>query len=158
MIQLSARSEVRMRRVLRPINLRSVVFIIVIVLGFGSAFPAAGQAVPVAQNPDGPAGNPTPNHVGRAAGGPHSVRLSWNASVPATKAPRDAVVGYNVYRSTKSHDRNPKRVNSKLCPGTTYVDPDVAAGKTYFYVTRGVNANGVESLPSNEAKVVMPPR
>jgi hypothetical protein len=134
---------------LRLTNLRSVALIIV--LGLGLVPPAAGLAVLSAEiggDADGsPPGSPT------AAVQGHSVKLSWAASVAASKSPRDAVVGYNVYRSTKSHDTNPKRINSKLCPGTAYTDTDVEAGKTYYYVTRGVTANGVESGPSNEIKV-----
>jgi fibronectin type 3 domain-containing protein len=127
------------------IHLRAAV--LVIAVGCGVASWAIGQAASPAAV-DHPA----------AAVHHHSVKLSWAASVPASKSPGDAVVGYNVYRSTTSHDPKPKRINSKLCAGTTYTDTEVEAGKTYFYVTRGVNAKGVESGSSNEIKVVMPSR
>jgi hypothetical protein len=144
----------------RRIKLRSAWLIVVlqfVVLGFAPASRAVRQATSVLDNGHG--SNPSP-----AADRPavvvnkHSVKLSWAASVPASKSARDAVVGYNIYRSTKSHDHNAKRINSAVCVGTTYTDPDAEAGNTYFYVTRGVNAKGVESGPSNEVKVVMPPR
>lgn len=136
---------------LKPINLRSVWLIGV--LGFGVASHDIGQAS--AENGRRPSGTPAPSHPA-AEVYDHSVKLSWGPSTPASKLPRDAVVGYNVYRSTVSHDRNPKQINPKPWPDTTYIDADVEAGKTYFYVTRGVTAKGVESGPSNEVKVVMP--
>lgn len=135
----------------RPINLRSVWLIGV--LGFGVASQAIVQAS--AENGHGPARSPAPDHLAGAVQN-HKVKLTWGVSVPASKSSRDAVVGYNVYRSTATHDRNPKRITSKPCPGTTYTDAEVEAGKTYFYVTRGVTADGVESGPSNEIKVVIP--
>ena len=120
-------------------------------------FRAGGQADSVSNSGHGSAASPAANRPAVVVN-KHSVKLSWAASVPASKSARDAVVGYNVYRSTKSHDRNAKRINSAVCVGTTFTDPDAEAGNTYFYVTRGVNAKGVESGPSNEVKVVMPPR
>lgn len=128
-----------------------------VVLGFAPASRAVGQAVSVPDNGHGSGASPATDHTAVVVN-KHSVKLSWAASVPASKSARDAVVGYNVYRSTKSHDRNAKRINSAVCVGTSYTDPDAEAGNTYFYVTRGVNAKGVESGPSNEVKVVMPPR
>lgn len=140
---------------LRPINLRSVSLIIV--LGFGVVCQALSQTPSLAATAHDSADSPAPDHAAAAVYN-HSVKLSWGPSTPASKLPRDAVIGYNVYRSTTAHDRNPKRINSKLYAGTTYTDTEVEAGKTYFYVTRGVTAQGVESGPSNQAKVVMPPR
>jgi hypothetical protein len=131
-------------------NLGSAV--LVTVLASGLVSPAATQAVSSSKVANAPADGSAPGSPAAAVQG-HSVKLSWAASVPASKLPRDTVVGYNVYRSTKSHDRNPTRINPKLCAGTTYTDTDVKAGTTYFYVTRGVAANGTESGPSNEIKV-----
>jgi len=125
----------------RPIFLQCMSLIAV--AGFG----VASQAIR-------PAGDPAPT----AQVNGHSVKLSWGPSTPASKSPRDAVVGYNVYRSTVSHDPKPTRITSKPWAGTTYTDSEVEAGKTYFYVTRGVTAGGAESAPSNEAKAVMPPQ
>jgi hypothetical protein len=138
----------------RPIIPRIV--LLMIVVGFGAVSPVTGQATPAAEN-----GHASPERPGvhpAATVRNHTVKLSWGASTPASTLPGDAVAGYNVYRSTKAHDRNPKRINSKLCADTTYTDQDVEAGKTYFYVTRSVTAKGVESAPSNQIKVVVPPR
>lgn len=137
---------------LRPIHLRSLWLISI--LGFGIASQAFAQGS--AEKGQGHAVSPGSDRPAVEVYS-HSVKLSWGPSTPATKMARDAVVGYNVYRSTATHDRNPKRINSKPCAGTTYIDNEVEAGKTYFYVTRGVTAKGVESHPSNEVKVVTPP-
>jgi fibronectin type 3 domain-containing protein len=87
----------------------------------------------------------------------HSVTLSWQASVPASKSARDAIIGYIVYRSTKPHDLNATPINTTRVAGTTYVDPNVEAGKTYYYVTRAVSASGALSGASNEAIAAIPP-
>jgi hypothetical protein len=145
------------RGMFRAINLRSGWLAMVMgfaVLGFAPASRAIGQAPSSADSGHASAAS---DHSAVAVN-KHSVKLSWAASLPASKEARDAVVGYNIYRSTKSHDRNAKRINAAVCAGTTYTDPEVEAGKTYFYVTRGVTAKGVESGPSNEIKVVMPAR
>jgi hypothetical protein len=155
MILLSARWGIGIHGMLRLIDLRAAMLLMV--LGLGIASHAIGQAPSVADSGHGSAATPAHDHPAVVVN-KHSVKLSWAASVPASKKAGDAVVGYNVYRSTKSHDRNPKRINATACVGTTYTDPDVEAGKTYFYVTRGVTAKGVESGPSNEVKVVMPPK
>jgi hypothetical protein len=86
----------------------------------------------------------------------HVVRLSWNASRPASKAAPDAIVGYIVYRSTTSHDRAAKPVTSEKVISTTYADSAVESGKTYYYVTRAVSASGKLSGPSTELSVRIP--
>ena len=78
---------------------------------------------------------------------PHSVLLSWNAST-------STVSGYNVYRSTVSGTQYAK-LNSALV-GLAYTDTSVLNGKTYFYVTTAVDANGVESVYSNEVSANIP--
>ncbi len=80
---------------------------------------------------------------------PHSVDLSWNAS----QSP--GVVGYNIYRGSVAGGPYSK-VNSTLNADTTYTDTTVVAGQTYFYVAKAVDANDVESGPSNEAQAVIP--
>jgi hypothetical protein len=39
---------------------------------------------------------------------------------------------------------------------TTFVDANVKAGTTYYYVLRSVDANGVQSPASNETKAIVP--
>jgi hypothetical protein len=88
----------------------------------------------------------------------HKVTLSWNPTVPATNFPRDAIIGYNVYRTTTAgssyDDKN--KLNSTPLLGTKCVDMLVEPGRTYFYVTKAVSASGAVSGPSNEAKAVIP--
>jgi len=87
---------------------------------------------------------------------PHSVTLSWNASLPASKSPHGVILGYIVYRSAKSHDRNALPVNYTRITGTTFSDCSVEAGKTYYYTARAVDTIGRTSLPSNEVRVQIP--
>jgi predicted phage tail protein len=155
MILLSAQPMIRVHRMLRPSNLRSLALVVVLGLGVLGLKVASHASMQAALSADNGHSSPAPDHPA-ATVHYRSVKLSWAASVPVGKLPRDAIVGYNVYRSTKSHDRNSKRINSALCASTSFTDPEVESGKTYFYVTRGVNAKGMESPPSNEAKVVIP--
>jgi hypothetical protein len=94
---------------------------------------------------------------GKAAPGAHTVTLSWNASVPASALPRDAVIGYIVYRSMKPHDTGAPPINIRRLTDTTCVDMHVVPGETYYYVTRAVSASGALSGPSNEIRVQVPP-
>ena len=86
----------------------------------------------------------------------HSVKLTWNPSVPVSTSTRDAIVGYFVYRSKKPHDRNAKQINRSLIAGTTFVDVHVEPGKVYYYTTRAKSAGGMLSGPSNEAQAAIP--
>ena len=94
--------------------------------------------------------------AGEPTKGSHSVKLSWNPSVASTKSARDLIIGYIVYRSTKPHDHKASPINYTRIAGTTFVDTHVELGKTYYYVTRAVNASGVISRPSNEVKAEIP--
>jgi len=78
----------------------------------------------------------------------HKVRLTWEAS-------SSQVAGYNVYRSMTTGG-NYVRINSSLVQGLTYTDNAVDCGKTYYYVTRAVDARGDESANSNEFSAAIP--
>jgi hypothetical protein len=86
----------------------------------------------------------------------HGITLSWDASVPATQSPRDAVVGYVVYRSTKPHDSAAKVITTRPVTGTSCVDARVEAGKIYYYTIRAMNASGALGKPSQEIRVQLP--
>lgn len=88
---------------------------------------------------------------------PHRVTLSWNASIPASKSPADAIQGYNVYRRDPGKKKYEK-INTSLIRGTSCVDYLVKAGKTYYYETKAVSATGLVSKSSSEVKVVIPSR
>ena len=70
-----------------------------------------------------------------------SVRLSW--------APQPDASGYNVYRTGNSHLGYVK-VNATPIGGTSFIDDDVTAGGTYYYVLTAVGATGLESNRSDE--------
>jgi hypothetical protein len=87
---------------------------------------------------------------------PHGVRLSWDASIPATKSPSDEIKGYNVYR--RSSGKEYDKLNTYLIQGTSCVDDQVTAGHTYYYETKAVSANGAISKPSQEVKATISSR
>ncbi|MGC2321672.1 MAG: hypothetical protein WA463_03480 [Terriglobales bacterium] len=78
----------------------------------------------------------------------HSASLNWNPSA-------SAVAGYNVYRGSVSG--GPYTImNTSLDGSTNFVDFNVQAGQTLFYVVTSVEANGMESSFSNEVKALIP--
>jgi hypothetical protein len=114
--------------------------------------PAMTLKVPLPQRPQG----------FRARGHPDGVLLSWNA---ATDCNGGTVAGYNLYRSTTPGGPYTK-VNTSLISGTQYDDlavsstmaqysssssSSVARGTTYYYVVTSVDAQGDESVHSQEA-------
>ena len=78
----------------------------------------------------------------------HTVGLSWNASA-------SSVIGYNVYRGTQSGGPY-QLLTSSPQPDTNYTDDAVLSNTTYYYVAKAVDANHVESVPSNEAQAAIP--
>jgi hypothetical protein len=78
----------------------------------------------------------------------HSVSLAWAAST-------STVVGYNVYRGSVSGGPY-TMLTSTPDSALTYTDMAVTAGQTYFYVVTAVDANGNESIVSNEVQVLIP--
>jgi fibronectin type 3 domain-containing protein len=79
-----------------------------------------------------------------ASAGNASVSLSWSA--PASNGGA-AVTGYNVLRSTTS---GAETLLSAGVVGTSFTDPGVSNGSTYFYKVAAVNSVGPGPL-SNEA-------
>ena len=76
----------------------------------------------------------------------HLVSLSWKPST-------SAVAHYNVYRSGTSGGPYTKIAS---VPGTSYTDPSVQAGKSYYYVTTAVSSTGKESSHSNQVHALIP--
>lgn len=102
----------------------------------------------------GPAGGQAPS---QANPHPHSVTLSWNASVPVSNSPQDAIKGYYVYRSFVSHRYTEgNRISQSLLQGTRCIDTSVEARKTYFYMVKAVAESGKESVCSLEIKAAIP--
>jgi hypothetical protein len=88
---------------------------------------------------------------------PHSVTLSWNAAVPTSSSPRDAIKGYYVYRSLKPHMyAESNRISDLPLRGTRCVDTNVEPRKTYFYVVKTVTEGGTKSGSSIEIKAEVP--
>jgi hypothetical protein len=91
----------------------------------------------------------TPSVLTGAGQQKHSVMLSWNAST-------SPVVGYNVYRSTV-RGRDYVKMNAVVVTDRlSYKDETVESGKTYYYVTRSVDAKGKESADSVEVVATVP--
>lgn len=78
----------------------------------------------------------------------HQVSLSWSAN-PSN------VVGYNVYRSTKSRTGY-ARITPAPDAETLYTDDNVSSGRTYFYAVTAVDSDGAESGYSNVVKATIP--
>jgi len=88
---------------------------------------------------------------------PHSVTLSWNAAVPVTNSPRDAIKGYYVYRSVASQSYSESnRISQSPVRGTRCVDTAVEPRTTYFYVVKALNEGGAQSAYSMEIRAVVP--
>jgi hypothetical protein len=78
----------------------------------------------------------------------HSVLLSWNASESPTLS------YYNLYRGTVSG--GPYPVVTAVGLVTSYIDSNVQAGESYYYVVTAVDTSGAESAYSNEAVAILP--
>jgi len=106
--------------------------------------------------------NNTLNTMKQQGTAPHSVTLTWTASVPASVSPSNVVTGYNLYRSTTLpvSPVESNRINCAFVSATSCVDDSVAAGQTYYYVaTALVGASGAarESVASQPPlKVTVP--
>jgi hypothetical protein len=87
--------------------------------------------------------------TGTGVAQPHFVNLSWTAS-------KSTVNGYNVYSSRVSGGPYVK-LNSTPMAMTSYTDPSVQPGLTYYYVTTAVaSGGGTESGFSPEASALIP--
>ena len=78
----------------------------------------------------------------------HSVTLSWSPSV-------SVVTGYNTYSSQTSGGPYTKLTNTPVAT-TSYIDSNVQAGKTYYFVVTSVDAGNLESVFSKEVSALVP--
>ena len=78
-----------------------------------------------------------------------SVRLSWDASIPASKRPAEAIQGYNIYR--REPGKAYEQINVVLIRETSCTDYAVKVGHTYLYQAKSVSMQGGMSKPSNPA-------
>jgi hypothetical protein len=79
------------------------------------------------------------------------VNLSWDA--PSSSD--DPVSGYNVYRSGDLGGSY-QLLNTTAVTQTAYMDTSALTGLTYEYIVKSVDAEGVESAPSNTTTVAIP--
>jgi fibronectin type 3 domain-containing protein len=108
---------------------------------------SANGSVTIASNGTG-AGAIALSGTGVAPQVNHTVALNWGAST-------SSVAGYNIYRSSVSGSSYAK-INSSLVGGVSFTDSNVQTGQTYFYVATSVDADGNESVYSNEEPAVVP--
>jgi hypothetical protein len=78
----------------------------------------------------------------------HGVSLNWDAST-------SVVSGYFVFRSGQSGGPY-HQLNRMLITSTNFQDK-APGGQNWYYVVTAVDANLIESLPSNEAAAILPP-
>jgi len=81
--------------------------------------------------------------------GPYSVSLSWKPSQTA------GVIGYNIYRSSRSGGPYVK-LNSVPLAAPSFEDVTVTPGASYYYVSTALNSKGMESPRSNEVRSIVP--
>lgn len=81
--------------------------------------------------------------------GPHSATLNWTRSVSP------GITNNKIYRSTVS-PVGPYTLINTVGDVNTYVDTQVVAGVTYYYVVTAVDNTGAESDYSNWAKGTIP--
>lgn len=79
---------------------------------------------------------PPPDSVSTSGATSSSMVVSWSSVQGAA--------GYNVYRGGT-------KVNAQLVTGTSHTDTGLAAGTTYSWTVRSVDANGAESVASAPA-------
>jgi len=116
----------------------------------GQQQPAADANLPSACMSEGEATQP-PAH------GPHTVTLSWQASVPVTPKSADAISCYLIYRTGDSFDPKSARIiGVTRAPATTYIDLQVEPGN-YLYAVRAVSASAAMSDFSKQLPVQIHP-
>jgi hypothetical protein len=119
----------------------------------GGSKPAPAHDVP----PCAPAPAAVSGGKSQGSESPHSVTLSWKASVAPSKAAKDAIKGYYVYRSQTSRKYDDSdRLNPVALTGTSCVDRSVAPHTTYFYTIKSVTQGGELSVLSDEVKAIVP--
>ena len=78
----------------------------------------------------------------------HNVQVSWDAS-------SSSVVGYFVYRGSVSG--GPYTLENVTPSPSVNFQESVQGGQTWYFIVTAVDANQVESVPSNEVAAVVSP-
>jgi fibronectin type 3 domain-containing protein len=81
----------------------------------------------------------------------HQVDLNWSSPLASS----DPIVGFNIYRAPTG-TTSFERLNATVQTPTEFSDSAVQSGFVYDYVVKSVDAEGVESIPSNTTTVTIP--
>lgn len=81
----------------------------------------------------------------------HYVELTWQD----VSSSSDPTVGFFMYRTPSGTNTFVKITPTKIIP-TTYNDSSMPYGASYDYYVTAVDANGVESAPSNTTTALVP--
>ena len=81
----------------------------------------------------------------------YEVSISWDAPSSSPVG----VTGYNIYRATGS-SASYQLLNSSVNTSMTYMDSTVASNASYSYYVESVDAEGSQSVPSNNYMVSIP--
>ena len=93
----------------------------------------------------------SPQSITVSGTGTHDVTLTWKPSVSS------GVIGYDIHRGTTSGGESSAPLNSSPVSSDSFVDTNVQAGLTYYYVVTAVGSNGTtQSADSNEATAAVP--
>ena len=105
-----------------------------------------GAALTISDNASG-----SPQSITLSGTGTHDVTLTWTPSASS------GVVGYDIYRGTTAGKESLTPLNSPPVSGASFVDTNVQAGQTYYYVVTAVGSNGTtQSAVSNETAAAVP--
>ncbi len=89
-----------------------------------------------------------PSNLTAMSAGMSQINLSWNAS------PSASTVGYRVYRAQLPGVNPASATLAGTTSATTFADTGLTPGFAYYYVVAAHDANGAESIPSNEADAI----
>jgi hypothetical protein len=83
-----------------------------------------------------------------AAAGNNTINLSWGAVTNAQK--------YNVFRNEAGCDAGFTKVGSVISPGTTFSDPSVVNGVTYYYRAQAYGSTEACFSPMSNCATIIP--
>jgi cellulose 1,4-beta-cellobiosidase len=107
-----------------------------------NSFGTSANSAEVSATPEAPAAPASPTNLAAMPSGKRRINLSW------TQSPSPGLVANRIYRATAGA---PYGLLASIKPGTSYADTKLNSRVTYFYQVTAVNANNLESPPSNEA-------
>jgi predicted small lipoprotein YifL len=116
----------------------------------GRRGPASPPSEIVSATPDDQTPPAQPRSLAAVVAGA-TVRLAWEAVSDPDLA------GYYVYRST-TPGRGYEKLTERPTAASTFVDAQIRAGQTYYYIVTAVDRSrrGNESVPSAEASIRVP--